>query len=217
MELFYFPVSPFSHKVLMALDLKGLACEKFEVLPFEKESHAAYREIYPLGKLPLLRVGDELYPESSFIVEYLDTVSTEVLMLPKDEGQARAVRLKDRMVDQYLSANTISLFFQSIRPEGARDVVRMDKWRHEIVSTYAWAEQILEQKESDGGLYFHGDSFSLADLSLVSGLRIASGFVPFDRYPKLSRYYDIHSNMPCFQAVAEGADEMMGRFIEAVS
>lgn len=216
MELFYFPVSPFSHKVLLALSLKGLECDLHRVLFFEPESRAAFREIYPLGKIPLLRDGETLVPESSIIVEYLEGFTSEISLIPQGVDEAREVRLKDRLVDHYISANTITMFFQNMRPEGARDVDKLDKCRHEIVSTYAMVEKALEGK-SDDALFYHGDRISIADLSLLSGLRIANMLMPFDQYPTLSRYYEKHSEIAYFKEIAQEADEALERFVEVLS
>lgn len=107
MELYYFPISPFSQKVQLALELKGYEYERKSVFPFSPEERSAYREIYPLGKIPLLKDCEKLIPEASIIVEYLDNLGQGVQLIPVDPEEAREVRLKDRLVDSYLSANAI--------------------------------------------------------------------------------------------------------------
>ena len=74
MKLYYFPLSTYSQKVLTALYEKGAEFESEQVRLFDEAERERYREIYPLGRIPLLVLDDgHLIPESSIIVEYLDT------------------------------------------------------------------------------------------------------------------------------------------------
>ena len=73
MKLYYFPLSTYSQKVLIALHEKGAAFESEQVRLFDETERERYRKIYPLGRIPLLVLDDgHLIPESSIIVEYLD-------------------------------------------------------------------------------------------------------------------------------------------------
>lgn len=216
MELFYFPVSPYSHKVQLALALKGIECEQKKVLPFLPEERAAYRNMYPLGRIPVLKDGERFIPESSIIVEYLDGLDRGIRLIPSDPEQAREVRLKDRLVDNYLSGSAIALFFQGFKSESVRDIGLMDRCRHEIVASYKVVEKELSGKD-EASLYFHGEQISMADLSLIAALRICYSTIPFDSYPAISGYYEKHAQMPEFKALEIEANETMPLFIEALS
>ncbi len=215
MELYYFPVSPFSQKVQLALELKGFEYEKTSVFPFSPEERSAYREIYPLGKIPLLKDGDKMIPEASFIVEYLDNLGKGVKLIPSDPEEAREVRLKDRLVDLYLSSNAIAMFFQFMKPESDRDAALLDKCRHEIVATYKTVELALSGK-GEASLYYHGNQISMADLSLIPALRICYSIIPFDSYPAICGYYEKHAQMPEFKALEAEANEVMEKFKAAL-
>ncbi len=220
MELYYFPVSPYSHKVRMALDFKNMDAEINYVMPFDPEQRAAYRNIYPLGKLPLLKHDDLLISESSIIIEYLDEIGGEEhRLIPDEVGDARQVRFKDRLADLYLSAAAIAIFFQSMRPEAKRDVNRMDRSRHEIIAAYKMVEEALAKgsKNGDTPLFFHGQSTTMADFSLVAGLRLSQTVIGIEDYPLVNAYYAQRSSDPLFQALASEADGAMEEFVVVLS
>src|SRR5436190_23236563 len=72
-EVFMISGSPFAWRVLLALELKGLAYET-RVLEMSKGEHKspAYLAINPRGRVPTLRDGDTVVYESLAILAYLD-------------------------------------------------------------------------------------------------------------------------------------------------
>ena len=104
MQLYYYPLSSYSRKVLVALEEKQVSCEREVVDLFEPEAKAKYREINPFGKVPTLILdGDYVIPESSIIIEYLDTHHfTGTKLIPDDKDLARKARFHDRTSDLYL-------------------------------------------------------------------------------------------------------------------
>ena len=75
MKLYYHPVSAYSQKVLMAFHEKEVSFEPQIVDLMDPEAREAYLKVNPFGKIPvLLLAGEErIIPESSIIIEYLDT------------------------------------------------------------------------------------------------------------------------------------------------
>ena len=74
MKLYYHPLSTYSQKVLIALYEKGLQFDGEMVQLFDPAVREEYRAIYPMGKIPCLFDDDDhMVPESSIIIEYLDT------------------------------------------------------------------------------------------------------------------------------------------------
>ncbi len=216
MELFYFPVSPFSHKVQLALATKGIECEFTPVRPYKPGEREHYRETYPLGKLPLLKDRGVLIPESSFIVEYLDAQGEGPALIPADAKGSRDVRLKDRLIDCYVIAPSIAWFFENLRPEAQRDQGKLAKGIHEITQAYAMLEGALEANQS-GVTVLHGAALTLADLALLAGLRLSQGVVPLHGYPRLQEHFAVHSQMPAFQTIAAAAQAEMSAFISAIA
>ena len=74
LRLYFHPLSSFSHKVLIALYENATPFEPEIVNFFEEPSASAFKRLWPVGKIPVLRdeTADRTVPESSIIIEYLD-------------------------------------------------------------------------------------------------------------------------------------------------
>ncbi|MGE5303567.1 MAG: glutathione S-transferase family protein [Alphaproteobacteria bacterium] len=72
-ELYWGSGSPFAWRVMLALEVKGLAYES-KLLEFSKGENktAAYLALNPRGKVPTLKDGDFVVYESLAIMAYLD-------------------------------------------------------------------------------------------------------------------------------------------------
>jgi glutathione S-transferase len=72
-ELYWGSGSPFAWRVMLTLEVKGLAYES-KRLEFSKNEHKApaYLRLNPRGKVPTLKDGDYVLDESLAIMSYLD-------------------------------------------------------------------------------------------------------------------------------------------------
>ena len=72
-ELYWGSGSPFAWRVMLTLEVKGLAYES-KLLEFSKEDHKSseYLKLNPRGKVPTLKDGDFALYESLAIMAYLD-------------------------------------------------------------------------------------------------------------------------------------------------
>src|SRR6478609_6927711 len=110
MQLYYHFRSPYSHKVLLALAEKRVAFEPVMIRPDDER----LAKLNPLKKVPLLVLDDGWkIPESTIIIEYLDThFSTGTRLIPDDRDQARQTRFHDRISDLYLTEPLMELLFK---------------------------------------------------------------------------------------------------------
>ena len=76
-EIFWVSGSPFSWRVLLAAEVKGVAYES-HLLSFEKGEHKTpeYRKLNPRGRTPFLRDGDFVLSESLALMVYLDRIGS---------------------------------------------------------------------------------------------------------------------------------------------
>jgi glutathione S-transferase len=76
-EIYWVSGSPFSWRVLLAAELKGVAYQS-HLLSFEKGEHKTpeYRKLNPRGRTPLLRDGDFVLTESLALMVYLDRIGS---------------------------------------------------------------------------------------------------------------------------------------------
>src|SRR6188472_2207522 len=91
MKLHNFFRSGTSHRLRIALNLKGLAYEYVPVdLRSEEHLGAEYKALNPQGLVPALVVDGRVLTQSPAIIEWLEEIHPSPALLPADpEGRAR--------------------------------------------------------------------------------------------------------------------------------
>ena len=91
-ELYWGSGSPFAWRVMLTLELKGLAYES-KLLEFSKRDHKSpsYLKLNPRGKVPTLKDNDFVSYESIAIMAYLDRQYPEPLLFGKTPREAGLV------------------------------------------------------------------------------------------------------------------------------
>ncbi len=208
MKLYYVPISPYAQKVMMALYEKEISFTPELVNLMDKAARKKYRELYPIGKVPLLVLEDDyMIPESSIIVEYIDqNYPKDPLLIPGDPQEARKVRFKDRMLDLYMTDSVMNLFFQSRKSEAEKDTMLVKQSQQRITAMF----EFLNHELDDNG-WLHGIELSLADCAAAPALFFCQQLFPFDNHPKIQTYAERLLTRPSFQKVAEEAIPFLSR------
>lgn len=130
--------------------------------PTMEEKAAALREVYPLGKVPVLRDEDLLLPESMAITLYL--AQKYDVLWPKDlKDQARMLQWSFFAVTE-LDPPLIQLMLErSFRKEADRDPVNEQKNAERVARPLAWLDSSLAGRD-----WLVGDTFTVADLNVAS-------------------------------------------------
>ena len=82
-------LSPYVRKVLVCLEVKGIAYEIDHMVPFFGDDR--FSKLSPLRRIPVLVDGDLVLTDSSVICEYLEDLKPEPALYPKDvRDRARA-------------------------------------------------------------------------------------------------------------------------------
>lgn len=198
MKLYYFPLSSYSQKVLMALYEKNIAFDPEIVDLREEAARAEYRKTYPLGKVPLLVLDDgHLIPESSIIIEYLDShFESGPRLIPKDPELSRRTRFKDRMQDLYLNESVTTLIFESWKPKAERNQEAIERARFRAGVIYDFMDNDLADKR-----WLMGSEFSLADCAAAPPLFYAQEHFPFHTRRHIAAYWERLSARPSWQKV----------------
>ncbi len=93
-------VSPFTRKVFVALEEKGIAYEKVDVRPLPRTDELFAKS--PLGKIPVMEVEGTYVPDSSVICHYLERTHPSPALYPTAPlAFARALFL-----EEYASSTT---------------------------------------------------------------------------------------------------------------
>jgi glutathione S-transferase len=132
-----------------------------------------FRQISPLGKVPLLKVNEEVLFESAVICEYLDEITPGSLH-PSDP----LMKAKHRAWIEFGSniLNTIAGFYNAPTAE-AFEPKRLD-----LIDKFVWIDRHWQ-----GSLYFAGDRFSLVDAV----------------YGPIFRYFDVFDRITDFNVFTE--------------
>ena len=215
MELYYIPVSTYSQKALIAFHEKGVEFESKHVDLMSPEGIAAYREIYPIGKVPLFKPEpDYMVPESSIIIEYLEDhfPGQGTQLIPSDRHEARRTRFMDRMNDLYLMNNTGLLFWQNMKPEAARDQERIEEAKRQLGTCLGYLEKNLADKT-----WMMGDNFTMADCSALPALWLARISHPYDDFTNVKAYFERGSQRPAVKRVFDDAQPMLEQFMQSLN
>lgn len=145
LELFGHPFSSYTWKVLIALYAYEVPFTFRMVDPLHPENAEVVQTAGPQGKFPVLRDGENLLFETTSIIEYLDRHHIGVgTLLPEDPDAATAIRMLDRVFDNYVMNVMQVVVDEHIRSPDAPDMVRCTEARTRLERTYAWLEGWLQ-------------------------------------------------------------------------
>ncbi len=171
-RFYYGSGSPFSWRVQLALEEKGLAYEPV-LLSFEKGEHKSpeHLERSPHGKVPALADDGVTLYESSAIVEYLDERYPRTPLLPADPAARALVRVEEIEATHYFGDGFGALARQVFfTPAERRDAAAVEAARAEV-------RKLLEALDARAGkrrgAYVAGETLSRADLAWLPFVEIA--------------------------------------------
>jgi maleylacetoacetate isomerase len=175
-----------AHRLRIAMNLKGLACEFRSVhLRRGDQKGEAYRAVNPQGLVPALEADGLVLTQSLAIVEWLDETFPEPPLLPAD----KELRARVRGFAQVIACDIHPLqnlrVLRYLKAQYGQEQEGLDAWcRHWVGEGLAACERLLE-RGSGGGRFAFGDAPSLADVCLVPQLFSADRFgldlAPFPR------------------------------------
>jgi glutathione S-transferase len=210
-DLYYHPLSPYSQKVLIAIYEKDARFTPRIVDLSNADERDRYRKLYPMGKLPLIVLNHgPLIPESSIIIEYLDSLPGRRMISP-DADIARKTRFKDRFFDFYLTDSASALFAESAKPSSKQNTARIENAQYMIRAVYDFIEYELRDQT-----WANGDEFSMSDCAAAAGLFYAGRILPFDDYPNVTEYAERLSKRPSVKRVRDEATPHMKAYLTQI-
>lgn len=162
LELYWGSGSPFAWRVMLMLELKGLAYQS-TLLEFSKGDHKAARflKLNPRGKVPVLKDDDFVLNESLAIMAYLDKKYAEPPMFGTSPQEAGLIWRAIMETEAYL----LNFGDKVIRP------VFFGKGLDETEKIQEAAEAVRQElkridRELSGSTWLVGKQISAADISL---------------------------------------------------
>jgi glutathione S-transferase len=203
LTLHFHPLASFCWKVLIALYENDTPFTPVIVDLGDARSRAAFLELWPAGKFPVLRdeQRDCTVPESSIIIEYLAATHPGPVDLVSTGDRARQIRLADRFYDLHVHEPMQKIVGDRLRPEGNTDPFGVEQARAQIRTAYAMIERDMKSQE-----WAAGTAFTMADCAAAPALFYANKVEPFGAgQTELSRYHDRLMNRPSVARVIEEA------------
>jgi glutathione S-transferase len=211
LKLYFHPLSSFCWKALIALYENGSPFTPVLVDLSSETERAALVKLWPVGKFPVLRddATDRTIPESSIIIEYLDSqYPGRTRLIPADASLALQTRLRDRFYDLYVHLSVQKIVGDRLRPEGSRDPHGVEEAKARIQACY----DIIDL-EVAGQTWAMGDVFSMADCAASPALFYASKVVPFGAaHANLAAYLERLKARPSFARVIGEAEPYFQMF-----
>lgn len=204
LELISFKLCPFVQRAVITLLDKNV---DFDITYIDLSNPPAwFAEVSPLGKVPVLKVGDEVLFESSVIQEYVDEITP-----PSSHPADPLIKAKNRA--------WISFGGELMGMGGLHGLVMekdADKWQ-EIINGMQDLLSKLEEVHS-GGDFFNGAEFNLIDaayapvFSRLALMKDLCGVDVLAKTPKLQAWQQNLINRVCVKdsVVTEFNDLYLG-------
>ena len=205
LTLHYHPLASYCWKPLIALYENDIPFTPNLVDLGNPAERAAVVKRWGIGKFPVLRddARNETVPESSIVVEYLDSnYGGRTRFIPDDPARALQTRLRDRFYDLYVHLPMQKIVVDRLRPEGKRDPHGVEEARAQLRTSYA----MIEQQMASGG-WAMGEDFTLADCAAAPALFYGNMAEPFgDGHKYVAAYLERLKARPSFARVLKEAE-----------
>jgi glutathione S-transferase len=157
-----FSMSNYYNKVKLVLLEKGIPFTEERVMTKSKD--AAVLAASPLGKVPFIRTDKGSLCESQVIAEYLDALTPENPLTPKDPWQAAKVRELVTFIELHLELVARELYGQAFfgGTVGQADQERVRKLLHKHAAGFKQLARFAP--------YVAGESFTQADCAAYASL-----------------------------------------------
>lgn len=177
MKLYSFFRSGTSHRLRIALNLKGIATDYMAVdMRTEEHLKETFKAIHPQGFLPVLDTGEQLLIQSPAIIEWLEETYPLPALLPADSNGRVHVRALAAMVGCDIHPINNRRILQYLRKEFAANEDAINKWCASWITDGFDAYEKLLAADKNRGEFSYGSTPTLADVYLVPQVESARRF-----------------------------------------
>lgn len=201
MKLYGFFRSGTSHRLRIALNLKGLDYEQVSISLAKNQHHAIeFTQLNPQGFVPVLEVEQGLLTQSPAILEWLEEQYPTIPLLPTDIFKRAKVRALAAVLGCDIHPLNNKRVLEYLRTTLQHDEVQVLAWCAEWISTGFAALEALLKLDNTRENFCYGNTVTLADVYLIPQVYSAKRFkVDLSPYPTIVSIYEYCMQLPAFQ------------------
>jgi maleylacetoacetate isomerase len=204
-KLYNYFRSSASYRVRIALALKGLDYDYIPVHLVKREHlDDSYTALSTSRLVPTLQDGDVVLSQSLAIVEYLDETHPQPPLLPADAvGRARVRAIAQDIACEIHPLNNLRVLRYLTHDLKLSEDDKNRWYRHWVESGL---ESVERQLAAQPARFCHGDTPTLADLTLVPQIFNAQRFnCRTDHVPQVMRVFDACMQLDAFSQTQPSA------------
>ncbi len=200
LELYAHPFSSYCQKAFIAFYEKDVPFTLRLLSQDDPVTGAEFSALWPLERMPLLKVDGKAIFESTIIVEWVDQhYPGGTRLIPSAPDKALDARMRDRIFDNYVMTPMQTIVFDRIRSEEVRDAYGVARARALLDKSYAWLDREMATRT-----WAAGDDFTLADCAAAPSLFYANWVHPIEGHANLTAYLKRLWARPSFARAIEG-------------
>lgn len=204
MKLYNFFRSGTSHRLRIALHLKGLATDYIAVdLRVEEHLKAAFKAVNPQGLVPALDTGEQVLIQSPAIIEWLEEKYPTPALLPQQTEARAHVRALAAIVGCDVHPVNNRRILEYLRKQFGADEAAVNAWCGTWVTDGFNAYEALLAADKKRGAFSFGNAPSLADVYLIPQIESARRFkVDLSQWPLIAGVEAACMQLEAFQKSA---------------
>ena len=206
MNLHSFFRSGTSHRLRIALNLKGLAYN-YVAVDLRREEHLsdAFRAVNPQGMVPALEVDGQIKTQSPAIIEWLEERYPTPPLLPPHVDDRAHVRALAAIVGCDIHPINNRRILEALRSDFGADEAAINRWCATWITAGFDAFEALLAADQGRGDFCYGDAPSMADVYLIPQVESARRFkVDMARWPLISAVDAACANIEAFRLATPG-------------
>lgn len=204
MNLYNFFRSGTSHRLRIALNLKGVPYE-YVAVDLRSNAHhsASFKALNPQGMVPVLADDERVLSQSVAILEWLEERYPTPALLPADLDDRAHVRALAAVVGCDIHPVNNKRILETLRNSFGADDAAINRWCGTWISAGFATLETLLQSDARRGAFCFGDAPTLADVYLIPQIESARRFQTDLRpYPAILAIEKACAQLPAFQRAA---------------
>ncbi len=204
MQLYSFFRSGTSHRLRIALNLKGIETQSVPVdLRQDANLSAEFKAVNPQGLVPALVLDGRTMIQSPAIIEWLEELHPTPPLLPQDLDARAHVRALAAIVGCDIHPINNRRILEQLRREFGADETAVNAWCTRWISDGFYALEALLAADPTRGAYCFGDTPTLADVYLVPQVESARRFqIDMARWPRIAAVDAACAELEAFRRAA---------------